>query len=164
VPSFTLKVKKLIVIDLTTPVIRDLVYFYLINWSNVMSGCAKQNFIEAAGVKPLIFTENAADKVAALISEEGNPNLKLRVYIQGGGCSGFQYGFTFDESINPDDQAYTTKAVTLLVDGKSAKFLSGATIDYLEDLEGERFTIDNPNAKTSCSCGSSFDVGDESAN
>jgi iron-sulfur cluster insertion protein len=119
---------------------------------------------------PLIFTDSAANKVLELIKEEENFNLKLRVYVTGGGCSGFQYGFTFDEMINPDDTIVTKTvsseedddegsgghAVQLLVDPMSFQYLSGATIDYKEDIEGAQFIIKNPNAKTTCGCGSSF--------
>ena len=101
---------------------------------------------------PIIFTDAASLKVKELIDEEGNPNLKLRVFVQGGGCSGFQYGFTFDETTNEDD------AVTLLIDSMSYQYLVGAEIDYKEDLEGAQFVIKNPNATTTCSCGSSFSV------
>ncbi len=130
---------------------------------------------------PLIFTENAASKVFELIKEEGNFNLKLRVYVTGGGCSGFQYGFTFDETISADDTVITKRitlslkalirdeeedeeeeggegeaSVQLLVDPLSFQYLVGAEIDYKEDIEGEQFIIRNPNAKTTCGCGSSF--------
>lgn len=127
---------------------------------------------------PLIFTESAAAKVWELIQEEGNFNLKLRVYVTGGGCSGFQYGFTFDEAVNEDDtivsKAVNTakktdinddeegdegeggQAVQLLVDPMSFQYLVGAEIDYKEDIEGAQFIIRNPNAKTTCGCGSSF--------
>ena len=101
---------------------------------------------------PIIFTDAASLKVKELIDEEGNPNLKLRVFVQGGGCSGFQYGFTFDETTNEDD------GVTLLIDSMSYQYLVGAEIDYKEDLEGAQFVIKNPNATTTCSCGSSFSV------
>lgn len=109
------------------------------------------------------FTQNAAVKVWDLICEEGNDNLKLRVYITGGGCSGFQYGFTFDEVIAPDDTVVARtinekNTVQLLVDSLSIQYLSGAEIDYKEDIEGEQFIIRNPNAKTTCGCGSSFTV------
>ena len=107
---------------------------------------------------PLIFTDSAASKVAELIQEEGNPNLKLRVFVQGGGCSGFQYGFTFEEEVNGDDTAMEKNGVTLLIDPMSYQYLIGAEIDYKEDLEGSQFVIKNPNATTTCSCGSSFDV------
>lgn len=105
---------------------------------------------------PLDFTEAAAMKVKGLIEEEGNPNLKLRVFITGGGCSGFQYGFTFDEDINDGDTTVEQCGVTLLVDPMSYQYLVGAEIDYKEDLEGAQFVIRNPNATTTCGCGSSF--------
>ena len=105
---------------------------------------------------PLDFTEAAATKVKGLIEEEGNPNLKLRVFITGGGCSGFQYGFTFDEDINEGDTTVEQCGVTLLVDPMSYQYLVGAEIDYKEDLEGAQFVIRNPNATTTCGCGSSF--------
>ena len=107
---------------------------------------------------PIIFTESAAAKVADLIAEEGNPELKLRVFVQGGGCSGFQYGFTFDEVINEDDTQLEKDGVTLLVDSMSYQYLVGAEIDYKEDLDGAQFVIRNPNATTTCGCGSSFSV------
>ncbi|MCU0835164.1 MAG: iron-sulfur cluster insertion protein ErpA [Chromatiaceae bacterium] len=105
---------------------------------------------------PLVFTSAAAAKVAALITEEGNPDLMLRVYIQGGGCSGFQYGFTFDESIQEGDTEVVTDGVRLLVDPMSLQYLMGAEIDYTEGLQGAQFVIRNPNATTTCGCGSSF--------
>ena len=105
---------------------------------------------------PLIFTDSAANKVKALIDEEGNSNLKLRVYVTGGGCSGFQYGFTFDESINDGDTEVEKNGVTLLIDPMSYQYMVGAEIDYKEDLEGAQFVIRNPNATTTCGCGSSF--------
>ena len=108
----------------------------------------------------LVFTENAAQKVWELIEEEGNFQLNLRVYVTGGGCSGFQYGFTFDEAIQEDDtivtQLVNTQEVKLLVDPLSYQYLAGAEIDYKEDIEGAQFIIRNPNAKTTCGCGSSF--------
>jgi iron-sulfur cluster insertion protein len=107
---------------------------------------------------PLVFTSSAATKVAQLIAEEGNPALMLRVYIQGGGCSGFQYGFTFDESIQDGDTEVVTEGVKLLVDPMSMQYLTGAEIDYTEGLQGAQFVIRNPNATTSCGCGSSFAV------
>lgn len=107
---------------------------------------------------PLDFTEAAAAKVRGLIEDEQNPNLKLRVYISGGGCSGFSYGFTFDETQNDDDTVVTKDTVTLLVDSMSFQYLVGSKIDYLEDLQGARFVIENPNATTTCGCGSSFSV------
>jgi iron-sulfur cluster insertion protein len=105
---------------------------------------------------PIIFTDNAAAKVGALIAEEGNDNLKLRVYVSGGGCSGFQYGFTFDEEVNEDDTSVINQGVTVLIDAMSIQYLTGAVIDYKEDLSGSQFVIRNPNATTTCGCGSSF--------
>ena len=106
---------------------------------------------------PLIFTDSAAGKVADLIAEEGNPDLKLRVFVQGGGCSGFSYGFTFDEIANEDDTAMTKNGVSLLIDAMSYQYLVGAEIDYKDDLEGAQFVIKNNLAATStCGCGSSF--------
>jgi iron-sulfur cluster insertion protein len=105
---------------------------------------------------PLIFSDAAADKVRKLIDEEGNPALKLRVFVQGGGCSGFQYGFTFDEVVNEDDTTMERNGVTLLIDAMSYQYLVGAEIDFKEDLEGAQFVIKNPNATTTCGCGSSF--------
>ena len=105
---------------------------------------------------PLVFTDSAADKVKQLVDEEGNPELKLRVFVQGGGCSGFQYGFTFDEVVNEDDTRMAKNGVTLLIDAMSLQYLMGAEIDYKEDLQGAQFVIKNPNATTTCGCGSSF--------
>jgi iron-sulfur cluster insertion protein len=107
---------------------------------------------------PVVFTAAAAHKVRELISEENNPNLKLRVFISGGGCSGFQYGFTFDEQSADDDLAVVRDGVTLVVDPLSLQYLMGAEIDYAENLNGAQFVIRNPNAKTTCGCGSSFAV------
>ena len=104
----------------------------------------------------LAFTDAAAGKVGELIREEANPNLKLRVFVSGGGCSGFQYGFTFDENIEDGDFCVENHGVQLLVDPMSAQYLMGAEIDYKEDLQGAQFVIRNPNAKTTCGCGSSF--------
>ena len=104
----------------------------------------------------LVFTDAAAGKVGELIREEANPNLKLRVFVSGGGCSGFQYGFTFDEQVEEGDFSIENRGVTLLVDPMSAQYLMGAEIDYKEDLQGAQFVIRNPNAKTTCGCGSSF--------
>jgi len=106
----------------------------------------------------LIFTDSAARKVDSLIQEEENPNLKLRVFIAGGGCSGFQYGFTFDEDLQDGDLAIVNQGVTLLVDPMSIQYLMGAEVDYKDDLEGAQFVIRNPNAATTCGCGSSFSV------
>ena len=105
---------------------------------------------------PLVFTDSAAAKVKELVDEEGNPDLKLRVFVQGGGCSGFQYGFTFDEIVNEDDTQMSKNGVTLLIDAMSLQYLGGAEIDYKEDLQGAQFVIKNPNATTTCGCGSSF--------
>ena len=106
--------------------------------------------------RPLNFTPAAAAKVRELIQEEGSDTLALRVYIQGGGCSGFQYGFEFDEEQGEDDLAVATDGVTLLVDPLSLQYLMGASVDYVESLHGAQFTIRNPNAKSTCGCGSSF--------
>ena len=106
--------------------------------------------------EPLIFTDSAAAKVRQLIDEEGNEALKLRVFITGGGCSGFQYGFTFDEITNDDDTVMTKNGVSLLIDAMSFQYLVGAEIDYKEDLQGAQFVIKNPGATSTCGCGSSF--------
>ncbi len=105
---------------------------------------------------PLVFTDSAVAKVKELIDEEGNPALKLRVFVTGGGCSGFQYGFTFDEEISEDDTTLEKGGVTLLIDPMSYQYLVGAEIDYSEGLEGSQFVIRNPNATSTCGCGSSF--------
>ncbi len=129
-----------------------------------MSHNTAQNF-EIKPAATLIFTDAAAEKVYSLILEENNHKLSLRVFITGGGCSGFQYGFTFDEEINDDDLKIHKKIsgesgedviVTLLIDPMSFQYLQGATIDYREDVSGSQFIIKNPNAKTTCGCGSSF--------
>ena len=112
----------------------------------------------AAPPPPIVFTDAAANKVSELIEEEDNPELKLRVFISGGGCSGFQYGFTFDEKIEEGDSQVTNQGVTLVVDPMSVQYLMGAEIDYKEDLQGAQFIIRNPNASTTCGCGSSFTV------
>jgi len=108
--------------------------------------------------QPLNFTDAAALKVKELIEDDGNESLKLRVYITGGGCSGFQYGFTFDEEQKEDDMVIENHGVHLLVDAMSFQYLIGADIDFKDDLEGAHFVIRNPNAKTTCGCGSSFSV------
>lgn len=105
---------------------------------------------------PFIFTEAAATKVAALIAEEDNPELKLRVFVTGGGCSGFQYGFTFDDTVADDDTVIEKNGVTVLVDPMSFQYLAGAEINFKEDLSGSSFEIRNPNAQSTCGCGSSF--------
>ena len=107
---------------------------------------------------PIVFTDAAASKVSELIEEESNPALKLRVFISGGGCSSFQYGFTFDENIEDGDSQVENLGVTLVVDPMSVQYLMGAEIDYKEDLQGAQFIIRNPNAQTTCGCGQSFSV------
>ena len=109
-------------------------------------------------VLPLQFTEAAASKVKVLIADEENPDLKLRVYITGGGCSGFQYGFTFDDKVNDGDMTIEKQGVALVVAPMSLQYLVGGSVDYTEGLEGSRFVVTNPNAKTTCGCGSSFSV------
>ncbi|MDC0602667.1 iron-sulfur cluster insertion protein ErpA [Aliiglaciecola sp.] len=107
---------------------------------------------------PIELSDAASVKVRALIEEEENPNLKLRVYVTGGGCSGFQYGFTFDEKVNEGDMTIDKNEVTLVVDPMSLQYLVGGVVDYTEGLEGSRFLVNNPNATTTCGCGSSFSV------
>ena len=107
---------------------------------------------------PLTFTDAAANKVKSLISEEENNELKLRVYITGGGCSGFQYGFTFDDKVNEGDLTIKKADVQLVIDPMSLQYLIGGTVDYTEGLEGSRFVVNNPNATSTCSCGSSFSI------
>jgi iron-sulfur cluster insertion protein len=121
---------------------------------NAMSSTAT----EAQTDTQLIFSDNAAKKVKALIKEEGNDELKLRVYVTGGGCSGFQYGFTFDENINDGDTVVENDDVSLVVDPLSFQYLTGAEVDYVEGLQGAQFVIRNPNATTTCGCGSSFSI------
>ena len=106
----------------------------------------------------LEFTSNAAAKVATLIAEEGNPELNLRLYVTGGGCSGFSYGFAFDDQIAEDDTLVVTEGVTLVVDAMSLQYVLGARVDFEDGLQGSRFVIHNPNAQTTCGCGSSFSV------
>ncbi len=113
---------------------------------------------ETVAMEPITFTSNAAGKVNEMITEEGDPNLKLRVYVTGGGCSGFQYSFAFDDQVGEDDMVVEKEGVTLLVDSMSYQYMVGATIDYQEGLEGARFVITNPNATATCGCGSSFSV------
>ncbi len=115
----------------------------------------KPKVIEGATVG---FTDSAATKVKALVEEEGNPQLKLRVSVDGGGCSGFQYGFAFDENVSDDDTVIEKNGATMLVDVSSMQYLNGSEVDYLEGLEGARFVVNNPNAKSTCGCGSSFSV------
>ncbi len=111
-----------------------------------------------AELSPVNFTDAAAGKVAELVAEEGNPDLKLRIYVTGGGCSGFQYGFAFDEVPNEDDTRVEKAGTTLLIDAMSLQYLMGAEIDYEDGLEGSRFVIRNPNASSTCGCGSSFSM------
>jgi len=113
----------------------------------------KTNTVEEVS---LDFSNSAAEKVKSLIAEEGNPDLKLRVFVTGGGCSGFQYGFTFEEEIGDDDFKVEKAGVTLLIDSMSFQYLNGAEIDYKEGLNGAQFVIKNPNATTTCGCGNSF--------
>ena len=112
----------------------------------------------SAAPTPLVFTDAAASKVSELIQEEDNPELMLRVFVAGGGCSGFQYGFTFDDSREDGDSSVENQGVTLVIDPMSVQYLMGAEIDYKEDLQGAQFVIRNPNATTTCGCGSSFTV------
>ncbi|MFE8071390.1 iron-sulfur cluster insertion protein ErpA [Marinobacteraceae bacterium S3BR75-40.1] len=114
--------------------------------------------VEQQVASPLFFTDSAAAKVRELIDEEGNPDLKLRVFVTGGGCSGFQYGFSFDEEQAEDDTVIEKDGVSLLVDPMSYQYLVGATVDYQEGLQGAQFTVNNPNASTTCGCGSSFSI------
>ena len=107
---------------------------------------------------PIQFTDAAANKVLALVTEEENPELKLRVYITGGGCSGFQYGFTFDEKVNEGDLVVEKNGVIMVVDPMSLQYLVGGVVDYTDGLQGSRFVVQNPNATTTCGCGSSFSV------
>lgn len=113
---------------------------------------------QVADQPEVVMTDAAAEKVRKLIEEEGNPNLKLRVVVSGGGCSGFQYGFEFDENINENDTQVEKNGVIMLVDRMSQQYLGGAEVDYLEGLEGSRFVINNPNATSTCGCGSSFSI------
>jgi len=114
--------------------------------------------VGTASEELLVVTQNAADKVKALIEEEGNDALKLRVFVTGGGCSGFQYGFSFDEKVNDGDTAIEKDGVLFLVDPMSYQYLVGAELDYQEGLMGAQFMINNPNASTTCGCGSSFSI------
>lgn len=111
-----------------------------------------------AAESEVVFTESAAAKVRELLDEENNPALKLRVFVSGGGCSGFKYGFTFDEHVDDSDLQVEKRGVVLLIDPMSLQYLGGAEIDYKDDVEGAQFVIRNPNATTTCGCGSSFSV------
>jgi iron-sulfur cluster insertion protein len=110
-------------------------------------------------MEQLEISESAVIKIADILAEENNPNLKLRTFVQGGGCSGFQYGFTLDEEQNEDDFVIEKGTVKILIDSMSMQYMTGATIDYKEDLTGNQFVISNPNAQTTCGCGSSFSIG-----
>jgi len=114
--------------------------------------------VETSADVSVLFTDNAVTKVSELIAEEGNPNLKLRISVAGGGCAGLQYSFAFDETSEATDAVFTRGVDTLLIDAQSMPYLKGAEIDYAEDLEGSRFVIKNPNASSTCSCGTSFCV------
>jgi iron-sulfur cluster insertion protein len=116
------------------------------------------SIVETHVPAPLFFTDAAANKVKQLVEEEENPQLKLRVYVTGGGCSGFQYGFTFDEDQSDDDTVISKQGVALLVDAMSYQYLVGSTVDYTEGLQGSQFSVNNPNAETTCGCGSSFSI------
>ena len=124
----------------------------------IMNQVTTDTSMTGAPADAIAFTDAAARKVLELILEEGNPSLNLRVYISGGGCSGFQYGFTFDEAAAEDDIRVVREGVTLLVDPLSFQYLMGAEVDYTESLQGAQFVIRNPNASTTCGCGSSFSV------
>lgn len=114
--------------------------------------------VETFTPSPLLFTAGAAHKVKTLVEEEGNPRLRLRVFVTGGGCSGFQYGFTFDDELAEDDTVVEREGVSLVVDAMSFQYLVGSEVDYQEGLEGSRFVIKNPNASTTCGCGQSFSI------
>jgi iron-sulfur cluster insertion protein len=126
-------------------------------WSKIMNAVTETVDLQAPPAV-VVFTDSAANKVKDLLIDEGNPALKLRVFVQGGGCSGFQYGFTFDEAVNENDTVLDKNGVQLLIDPMSFQYLVGAEVDYKEDLEGAQFVIRNPNASTTCGCGSSFSV------
>ena len=106
----------------------------------------------------LVFSDQAAKRVRSLIMEEENENLRLRVFVSGGGCSGFEYGFTFDDEVEDDDIEVENRGVSLVVDVLSFEYLAGSSIDYLEDLQGSRFVVVNPNAASTCGCGNSFSI------
>ena len=114
--------------------------------------------VEAFDPNEIRLSNNAVSKVRALVEDEGNPSLKLRVYITGGGCSGFQYGFSFDESVSDDDMVVERDGVTALIDSMSYQYLVGSEVDYSEGLEESRFVVNNPNATTTCGCGASFSI------
>jgi len=141
---------------LSAALARRQVLIVLDNCEHLVSAVAELSPAATEMPGPLVFTDSAAAKVKELVDEEGNPELKLRVFVQGGGCSGFQYGFTFDEAVAEDDTQMSKNGVTLLIDAMSLQYLMGAEIDYKEDLQGAQFVIKNPNATSTCGCGSSF--------
>lgn len=110
-------------------------------------------------MQQVTITDDAFARISNLLTEENNPNLKLRAFVQGGGCSGMEYGFTFDEEANEDDFTFEQNGVKVLIDSMSMQYLAGATINYIDDLQGARFSIDNPQAQSTCGCGSSFNPG-----
>ena len=114
--------------------------------------------VETHDAGPMTLTDSAARKVVTLLEEEGNPKLNLRVYVTGGGCSGFQYGFSFDEAVNEDDTIVDRNGARMLVDSLSIQYLTGSTVDYEEGLQGSRFSVKNPLATTTCGCGMSFTI------
>lgn len=114
--------------------------------------------VETVTPEPIVFTDNAARRVKDLVADEGDENLKLRVYVTGGGCSGFQYGFTFDDQVAEDDTVVGKGGVSMVVDALSYQYLVGAEVDFEEGLQGSRFLVRNPNAKSTCGCGSSFSI------
>jgi len=114
--------------------------------------------VEAFDPTEIRLSDSAVQKVRALVEDEGNPDLKLRVYITGGGCSGFQYGFTFDEAVSEDDMVVEREGVMALIDAMSYQYLMGSEVDYSEGLEGSRFVVNNPNVTTTCGCGASFSI------
>jgi iron-sulfur cluster insertion protein len=116
------------------------------------------SIVQTHDPSPMQLTEGAARKVRALVTEEGNPNLKLRVFVTGGGCSGFQYGFSFDENVNEDDTVVSNDGARLLVDPLSIQYLMGSKVDYVEGLQGSKFIVENPMATTTCGCGMSFSI------
>lgn len=119
---------------------------------------ANLSVVQQQMAAPLFFSDSAVAKVRELVEEEGNPDLKLRVFVTGGGCSGFQYGFSFDDNQDEEDTAVERDGVTLLIDPMSYQYLVGATIDYEEGLQGSQFVVKNPNATSTCGCGSSFSI------
>jgi iron-sulfur cluster insertion protein len=138
----------------------ELVFCYMflyLKYSDTQSEIKIMTPVEIT-TSPLLFSDAAATKVRELIAEEGDERLMLRVFISGGGCSGFQYGFTFEESLGEEDTVVENQGVKLLIDPMSYQYLTGAEIDYTEGLEGAQFVIRNPNATTTCGCGSSFSV------